>query len=283
MIPAAVVLTSLFNLGLNLVVVVVFLLFGGVTPMWTWLLFPIVLVLLFVLTMAVSMIVSSLYPRFRDTAIIWTVFATALFYVTPVLYPVEVVPHTLRQLFLLNPLAPLFELARKWVIDPHAPGPIAAAGGVAELAAPIAIYVTICVLGGVALPARGAADRRAAVTGDVHTSTGPRRAGHGVMVRVAVVLVAILVLAWLGVMERDTRLRSDASKALGNARFARAEADLREPVSSIPTPHRTFFGPRSTWAAASGTVRPPRSSTCSAASRENLTAWRYLVLISGVR
>lgn len=145
-IPAAVVLTSLFNLGLNLVVVVVFLLFGGVTPMWTWLLFPIVLVLLVVLTMAVSMIVSSLYPRFRDTAIIWTVFATALFYVTPVLYPVEVVPHTLRQLFLLNPLAPLFELARKWVIDPHAPGPIAAAGGVAELAAPIAIYVTICVL-----------------------------------------------------------------------------------------------------------------------------------------
>ena len=41
-IPLAVVLTSLFNLGLNLVVVLVFVLAFGVTPMWTWLLFPIV-------------------------------------------------------------------------------------------------------------------------------------------------------------------------------------------------------------------------------------------------
>ena len=39
-IPLAVVLTTLFNLGLNLVVVLVFLLAFGVAPMWTWLLFP---------------------------------------------------------------------------------------------------------------------------------------------------------------------------------------------------------------------------------------------------
>ena len=39
-IPLAVVLTTLFNLGLNLVVVLVFLLAFGVTPMWTWLLVP---------------------------------------------------------------------------------------------------------------------------------------------------------------------------------------------------------------------------------------------------
>ena len=38
------------------------------------------------------MLLSSLYVRFRDTAIIWSVVATALFYATPVLYPIEVVP-----------------------------------------------------------------------------------------------------------------------------------------------------------------------------------------------
>ena len=41
------------------------------------------------------MIVSALNPRFRDTGIIWTVTATALFYATPVLYPIEIVPETL--------------------------------------------------------------------------------------------------------------------------------------------------------------------------------------------
>ena len=144
-IPLAVVLTALFNLLLNLVVVFIFILAFGVSPTWTWLLMPVVLASLFVLTTAVSMIVSSLFPRFRDLGIIWTVAATALFYATPVLYPLEKVSHTVREVLTLSPLAPIFELARKWVIDPHAPGPAAVAGGYARLLVPAAIYVAICV------------------------------------------------------------------------------------------------------------------------------------------
>jgi ABC-2 type transport system permease protein len=145
-IPLAVVLTSLFNLGLNLVVVFVFILAWGIDPTWTWLLFPVVLVLLFLLTTAVSMIVSSLYPRFRDTAIIWAVAATVLFYASPVLYPLEVVPDTLADILQISPFAPLFELARSWVIDPSAPGPVEAAGGFVHLLPAIAIYIATCVL-----------------------------------------------------------------------------------------------------------------------------------------
>jgi ABC-2 type transport system permease protein len=144
-IPLAVVLTSLFNLSLNLIVVFIFILAFGVGPMWTWLLFPLILAALLVITVAVSMIVSSLYPRFRDMAIIWTVFSTVLFYATPVLYPINSVPQTLRDIIMLNPLTPLFELARKWIIDPSAPGPSAAAGGFAHLLPAIAIYVATCV------------------------------------------------------------------------------------------------------------------------------------------
>jgi ABC-2 type transport system permease protein len=145
-IPLAVVLTTLFNLGLNLIVVFVFILAWGITPAWTWLLFPVILLALFVITTAVSMIVSALYPRFRDTAIIWSVAATVLFYATPVLYPLEIVPETLRDILQINPLAPLFELARTWIIDPTAPGPVEAAGGFARLLPAITIYVAICVL-----------------------------------------------------------------------------------------------------------------------------------------
>jgi ABC-2 type transport system permease protein len=143
-IPLSVVLTSLFNLGLNLVVVFVFVLAFGVAPMWTWLLLPVVLALLIVLTVAVSMILSSLYPRFRDLAIIWTVLATALFYASPVLYPLEKVPGTLRDVLMLNPIASLLELARIWVIDPDAPGPSELAGGAAALLPAIAIFLFAC-------------------------------------------------------------------------------------------------------------------------------------------
>jgi ABC-2 type transport system permease protein len=145
-IPLAVVATGLFNLALNLVAVFVFILAWGIDPTWTWLLLPVVLALLVVITTAVSMIVSSLFPRFRDTAIIWTVLVTGLFYATPVLYPLEVVPDTLRDFIVVNPLAPLFGLARVWVIDPSAPGPVDAAGGFARLLAPMAIYAVTCVL-----------------------------------------------------------------------------------------------------------------------------------------
>lgn len=145
-IPLAVVLTSLFNLGLNLVVVFVFVLAWGIDPTWSWLLFPVVLLLFFFLTTAVSMIVSSLYPRFRDTMIIWTVLTTVLFYGSPILYPLGAVPETLQNVIRVNPLTPIFELGRAWVIDPTAPGPLDSAGGIAPLLPAIAIYVVICVL-----------------------------------------------------------------------------------------------------------------------------------------
>jgi ABC-2 type transport system permease protein len=146
-IPLSVVVTSVFNLGMNLIVVAVFLVAFGVDPQWTWLLFPLIVVALFVFATAVSMLLSSLYVRFRDTAIIWSVVASALFYATPVIYPIEVVPDRYRDLIMLNPLTALFEQARKWVIDPSAPGAVSAVGGWTHLLPGIAIFLGTCVLG----------------------------------------------------------------------------------------------------------------------------------------
>jgi ABC-2 type transport system permease protein len=143
-IPLAVVLTSVFNFSLNLLVVFVFILGFGIAPMWTWLLLPVILLALFAFTTAVSMILSSLYPRFRDIGIIWSVLGSVLFYATPVLYPLDVVSPALRHVIALNPLATLFELARAWVIDPTAPGPVEVAGPV-RVGASIAIYLVVCV------------------------------------------------------------------------------------------------------------------------------------------
>jgi ABC-2 type transport system permease protein len=141
-IPLAVVLTSLFNLVLNLIVVFVFVLAFGISPMWTWLLFPAIIVALFVLTTAVAMLLSALYPRFRDLGIIWAVCSTALLYATPVLYPLSHARGTVGELLALNPLALLFELTHKWVIQPNAP----IEGGLVRIVVPILIFTAVCVL-----------------------------------------------------------------------------------------------------------------------------------------
>jgi len=147
-IPLAVVATCLFNLLLNLIVVVVFMLAMGVTPTWTWLLFPVVLAFLLLLTVPVCMIVSSLYPRFRDVAIIWTVVSTALFYGSPVFYTLSIVAthhRTVSRIMEINPLAPILELARKWVVGGGAPYPWAD-GALLGIVAPLAVVGVLWVL-----------------------------------------------------------------------------------------------------------------------------------------
>lgn len=147
-IPLATVVTGAFNLGLNLVVVLGFLLAFGVTPAWSWLLFPFVVAVLFVFTAAMSMMLSVLYVRFRDVAIIWMVFAQALFYATPVLYPVEAFENeTYEHLLMINPIAVIFQQARVWVLEPGAPTAVEAAGGWAGLLPAAAIFVAVCALG----------------------------------------------------------------------------------------------------------------------------------------
>jgi ABC-2 type transport system permease protein len=160
-IPLSIVLTGIFNLLLNLVVVFVFILAFGVTPAWSWLLFPLAAIALFVFTAALCMALSVLYVRFRDVAIIWVVFAQVLFYVTPILYPVTAFKNeTYEQLLMLNPIAVIFQQVRVWVlheprtpevvhgqVQAYAPTAVEAAGGWLHLLPAAAIFLGACAFG----------------------------------------------------------------------------------------------------------------------------------------
>jgi ABC-2 type transport system permease protein len=130
-IPLATTFTAVFNLLLNLVIVLVFVLAFGVTPAWTWLLFPVAIAFLFVGAAGMSMALSALYVRYRDTAIIWVVLAQVLLYLTPILYPVNSFgEETKERLLMWNPLSVIFEQVRVWVLhEAEAPTAVHAAGG----------------------------------------------------------------------------------------------------------------------------------------------------------
>ncbi len=145
-IPLSVVLTSAFNLGMNMLAVLVFALASGVDPSPTWLLMPLILLLLFVLTSATATYLSALYVRRRDTAIIWSVAATALFYGSAVLYPISIVPEgLLRDLMFVNPIVPMLVQTNKWFIDPEATSAVTAAGGWVHMIPAVAVFVAVCV------------------------------------------------------------------------------------------------------------------------------------------
>jgi ABC-2 type transport system permease protein len=146
-IPLSVVLTATFTMLVNLVAVFVFLLAYGVDPRPEWLLLPVVLVPLVMLTAGASMLLSSLYVRYRDVAPIWAVVSTALFYASPVLYAIDSVPDDYQRLVLINPIAGMLEQARRWIVDPSARGAVDAIGGIEWALIPLGIFVALCVLG----------------------------------------------------------------------------------------------------------------------------------------
>ena len=147
-IPLSVVLTNALQTGLSLIVVFVFLLVYGVDPVWTWLFLPLILGAFAVLTTACALLLSAGYVRIRDIGIIWAVLSTVLFYASPILYPIEVAPPAFQDLIMLNPLTPLFEQTREWIIDPNAPGAVEAASGQPWLLViPLLISAAVCVAG----------------------------------------------------------------------------------------------------------------------------------------
>jgi ABC-2 type transport system permease protein len=143
-IPLAVVLTGTFNLGLNLIVVLIFMLAWGIDPMWTWLLFPVALAMLVVFATAVSTMLSVLYVRFRDVLIIWTVIAQVLLYATPVLYPISQLHGLAKTVILLNPLTPIFQQVQVWMINPGVEGAVTSAGGITKLIPGAMLFLAIC-------------------------------------------------------------------------------------------------------------------------------------------
>ena len=146
-IPLAVALTSLFNLLMTLLAVMVFAILNGVHPMWSWLQLPLLVGILAVLSLGIAMLLSALFVRYRDVAPIWEVFSQALFYASPILYVTTMVPESFQHAYVAAPLAAIFAQMRHAVIDPTAPPVWEAIGGAERLLIPGGIVVGAFVLG----------------------------------------------------------------------------------------------------------------------------------------
>jgi ABC-2 type transport system permease protein len=150
-IPASVVLLAMFNLGLNLVVWLIFSLISGVTPMLSWLELPIIVGGLVLVSAGMAMLLSALFVWFRDIQPIWEVLLQILFYASPVIISIQTVKAKLGttglHLYMLNPLAVIFQQFRHAMVTHATPSAGQALGSWAALLEPLAIVLAIFVLG----------------------------------------------------------------------------------------------------------------------------------------
>lgn len=71
---------------------------------YTIILVIIPLLLLVVFSLGVGLILAAMVVRFRDIMHLYSVFITVLMYLTPVIYPISILPAWIKQIVLLNPI-----------------------------------------------------------------------------------------------------------------------------------------------------------------------------------
>jgi len=115
-------LSALINLGLNLVVVAIFMVVNQVDLMSTIIWLPAVLIEVYLFALGISLFLSAAFVKFRDIGYIWEVVMQAGFYLTPILYPLTQIHNvTFQKILLINPMAQAIQDARYAVVTHKIP------------------------------------------------------------------------------------------------------------------------------------------------------------------
>ncbi len=129
----------LYSFLLELFVLFLFLMCMGTEPRLAWFLLPGIVLIAVLFSAGVSMFLPLLAAEYQDLERIWEVLTMAIFYLSPVFYPLSIISHGKRSLLLLNPIAQILIAARGCLIDGTLPNAVAiaatAAGSVALFAA----------------------------------------------------------------------------------------------------------------------------------------------------
>ncbi len=102
--PMAAIVSNLINLGLSLIPLAILVVAMRHPFYWTWLFLPVPLLALMLFTLGMTFFFAAANVYYRDVAHILQVLLSAWFYLTPIIYPLDLIPEKERWIFKLNPL-----------------------------------------------------------------------------------------------------------------------------------------------------------------------------------
>ena len=114
--PISASLTALLMLTFEMMVFVAFLVAFQFIPPNTIIVFPLVLLLEFILIIGLSLPLSVLNIRFRDTQFIWSVILQVGFFVTPIFYKIDILPEKFQSILVFNPMVQVLNFAHDAVL-----------------------------------------------------------------------------------------------------------------------------------------------------------------------
>lgn len=108
--PLSIVLTELFHFLLSLIVIFIFMYVYSISFTSNWFYFPLVLVLQIFWIYGICMIISIANTFFRDIERIVNTLLQILFYASPIIYSIKIVPEQYKYWIELNPITPMVEV-----------------------------------------------------------------------------------------------------------------------------------------------------------------------------
>jgi len=112
--------SAFVNFCLNMIVVFIFMVAGHVEFRATILLALPLIAELVIFCLGISFLLATLFVKFRDIGHIWDVVLQVLFYATPLIYSLSIVPLRFAKIMSINPLAQIVEDIRSVMITPKA-------------------------------------------------------------------------------------------------------------------------------------------------------------------
>jgi ABC-type polysaccharide/polyol phosphate export permease len=122
----AIVISGLLNLGLSLLVLLAIMLVVGAPLHFALWFLPVSLLLVGIFTFGVALMLTAVSIFFADVREMVQAGLPALMYLTPIIYPISIVPDRFRWLIKLNPLAYIVEIVRDPVYYGILPSPATA-------------------------------------------------------------------------------------------------------------------------------------------------------------
>lgn len=102
--PISVVTSEAVNFMISTIIILAFVIFGGLGITKYILFYPLILVVQYLLVLAISLIVSSICVYIRDLQHFIGIFLQLLFYATPVVYSAETIPENFAWMLKINPM-----------------------------------------------------------------------------------------------------------------------------------------------------------------------------------
>jgi ABC-2 type transport system permease protein len=115
-VPISVSLTAAITFAVNLIPLVILIAWNRLVPQVRWLLLVPLLLELFVFTLGVSVILATLFVRFRDVGQLWELTTQLLFYASPIIIPVGFLPPWSQPIAFLSPFVQIMQDVRAVLI-----------------------------------------------------------------------------------------------------------------------------------------------------------------------